>query len=68
MQITGSGDYRGEGLDSASARIAASGSANATVKVRDSLEADVSGSADLTYYGNPKVRKSVSDAASLEHG
>lgn len=68
VQITGSGDYRGEGLESASARIAASGSASATVKVRDDLEADVSGSADLTYYGNPRVRKSVSDAASLEHG
>ena len=68
VQIKGSADYRGEGLDSGSARVAASGSASATVKVRESLDADVSGSADLTYYGNPKVRKSVSDAASLERG
>ncbi|MGB7991603.1 MAG: head GIN domain-containing protein [Candidatus Methylophosphatis roskildensis] len=68
VQINGSADYRGEGLDSASARVAASGSANATLRVRENLDADVSGSADLTYFGNPKVRKSVSDAASLERG
>lgn len=68
VQIKGSADYHGEGLDSASARVAVSGSASATVKVRDNLDAEVSGSADLTYYGNPKVRKSVSDAASLERG
>ena len=68
VEIKGSADYRAEALDSASARVAASGSANATVRVRDNLDADVSGSADLTYYGNPKVRKSVSGAASLERG
>jgi hypothetical protein len=68
VQIKGSADYHGQALDSVSARVAASGSANASVKVRDSLEAEVSGSADLTYYGNPKVRKSVSDAASIERG
>lgn len=68
VQIKGSADYRGQALDSASARVAASGSANATVKVRETLDAELSGSADLTYYGNPKVRKSVSDSASLERG
>jgi len=68
VQIKDSADYRGEGLDSGSARVDASGSANGSVKVRDSLDANVSGSADLTYFGNPKVRKSVSDAASLERG
>lgn len=68
VQIMGSADYRGEALDSASARVAASGSANANVKVRDSLDANVSGSADVTYHGNPKVRQSVSDSASLERG
>lgn len=68
VQIKGSADYRGEALDSASARVSASGSANAVVKVRESLDADVSGSSDLTYYGNPRVRKSVSDSASVEQG
>lgn len=68
VQLKGSADYQAEGLDSASARVAASGSATAAVKVRESLEANLSGSADLTYFGNPKVRQSVGDAASLERG
>lgn len=68
VQVGGSADYRGEGLDSAVAQVAASGSASASVKVRDSLDAEVSGSADVTYFGNPKVRKKVGGAASLERG
>jgi hypothetical protein len=67
-QISGSADYHGDGLESATVQVAASGSANATVRARESLDADVSGSADVTYFGSPKVRKKVGDAASFEHG
>jgi len=68
VQVGGSADYRAGELDCAVARIVASGSASATLKVRESLEADVSGSAEVTYIGNPKIRKKVGDAASLERG
>lgn len=68
VRLEGSADYRGAGLASASARVNASGSASASVKTHDSLDASLSDSAELIYYGNPRVRKSVSDAASLERG
>lgn len=68
VEIRGSAEYRGEALESATARVATSGSANASVKVRESLDASASGSSDLTYYGNPKVRRSVSGSASIEQG
>lgn len=68
VQIGGSADYRGAELETATARIVASGSSSGTLKVRDSLDAEVSGSADVTYIGNPKVRRRVGDAASLERG
>ena len=68
VHLGGSADFRAGQLDCAVARVVASGSASATLKVRDSLEADVSGSAEVTYIGNPKIRKKVGDAASLERG
>lgn len=68
VQLGGSADYRGGELDCATAHIVASGSSSGALKVRDRLEAEVSGSADVTYVGNPKVRSRVGDAASLERG
>lgn len=68
VQLGGSADYRAGELDCAVASVVASGSASATLKARESLDADVSGSASVTYMGNPKIRKKVGDAASLERG
>lgn len=68
VQIAGSASYQGDELESASAQVKASGSASATISVRDALDAELGGSADLTYIGNPKVRKKVGAAASLERG
>jgi 3D (Asp-Asp-Asp) domain-containing protein len=54
---TGSGDYDGRDLQSKSAKVALSGSGNATVKVSDTLDASVSGSGSVRYIGDPAVTR-----------
>src|SRR5262249_21293152 len=50
--ISGSGDYRAADLESAQASAEISGSGTLVVWARDSLSAGVSGSGDVSYYGN----------------
>ena len=47
-------------LDSETARVEGSGSAEDSAKVSGDLDAQLRGSAELTYTGNPRVRKSPS--------
>jgi hypothetical protein len=65
VAISGSGRYEAPGLQSRRAEVAISGSGNATVDVTDSLDAHVSGSGSLAYYGDPKVARSVTGSGTV---
>lgn len=54
--LTSSGSYAGGQLESRSAIVRVSSSGSATLRVSDSLEAVVSSSGDVCYYGNPPVK------------
>ncbi len=66
ITITGSGDYRARGLRSYRAEVMVTGSGSATIHVEDQLTARISGSGDVRYAGNPRVRGSVSGSGDLE--
>lgn len=60
VSITGSADYEGEDLKAENAKISIMASGDATVYASEKLEADITGSGDIYYYGNPTtVTKSV---------
>jgi hypothetical protein len=67
IQLTGSGVYHGDGLESAAATVRVSGSGEAVVRVRDTLDAQVSGSGTVEYLGDPTVTQRVSGAGSIRH-
>jgi hypothetical protein len=52
ISISGSGNYSGERLKIGSADVRISGSGNCTCNVTESLKGTVSGSGNVTYYGN----------------
>ena len=52
ISISGSGNYTGEQLKIGSADISISGSGNCTCNVTESLKGSVSGSGNVTYFGN----------------
>ncbi len=60
ITISGSGNYRAGDLYSETADITISGSGDATVWAAESLEIDSSGSAEVSYYGNPRITSSSS--------
>jgi hypothetical protein len=55
IRLSSSGNYLARNLASRTARVNVSSSGNATLRVSDSLEADVTSSGDVRYYGNPPV-------------
>lgn len=55
ISITGSGDFDGRDVTASTANVRLTGSGNAELSVTDTLEARLSGSGDLTYYGQPQV-------------
>ncbi len=55
IQISGSGDYQAGDCGSQDTTVSVSGSGNATVWVQRTLEAHISGSGDIRYYGSPQV-------------
>ena len=54
-QLSGSGDLNLKGLHAGRARVTVSGSGSADVYAVEELDAAISGSGDVTYYGNPVV-------------
>jgi hypothetical protein len=60
LDISGSGKYQAEDLESKEARIDIGGSGSAIVNVSDELDADVSGSGSVEYIGDPAVNRDVS--------
>jgi hypothetical protein len=53
--MSGSGDIKAFDLQTNSANLKISGSADINISVKDNLYARVSGSGDITYKGNPKI-------------
>jgi hypothetical protein len=64
--ITGSGELRAGDLAAKNVRITVTGSGDATVHANEELEAQVTGSGDVHYSGNPpKVKKSITGSGSI---
>ena len=69
LAISGSGEYQAKDLQTKIASAEISGSGNATVTVSDKLDAQLSGSGQLTYYGNPpEVTQEVSGSGRVTKG
>ena len=69
LKISGSGEYQAKDLQTKIASVEISGSGNATVTVNDKLDAQISGSGQLTYYGNPpQVTQEVSGSGRVTKG
>jgi hypothetical protein len=69
LAISGSGEYQAKDLQTKIASADISGSGNATVTVSDKLDAQLSGSGQLTYYGNPpEVTQEVSGSGRVTKG
>jgi hypothetical protein len=69
LAISGSGEYQAKDLQTKIASVEISGSGNATVTVNDKLDAQISGSGQLTYYGNPpQVTQEVSGSGRVTKG
>jgi hypothetical protein len=65
VQISGSGEYQGQALESREAIVSISGSGDATVRVSDRLDASVSGSGNILYLGDPNLTQRVSGSGSI---
>jgi hypothetical protein len=65
IRINGSGDYRAADLQTVEADVTISGSGNSTVNVSDFLYAEIRGSGDVFYYGNPQVSSSIRGSGNL---
>jgi hypothetical protein len=60
LDISGTGRFEADGLQVREAEIGISGAGSATLRVESSLEADISGTGSVRYYGDPRVSQRVS--------
>lgn len=67
LSITGAGSYDAGGLQSETARAQLTGNSAATLWVTLALDAEITGSGHLSYYGNPTVSKRLSGLGGIEH-
>jgi len=66
LDVSGSGRYRGENLDSKEADIEVSGSGAVVVRVSERLNAEVTGSGSVEYIGSPAVTQTVRGSGSIQ--
>jgi hypothetical protein len=66
ISISGSGSCDAGGLKAQRAKVALRGSGAATVDAQDELEAIVSGSGTVWYFGSPKITSSVSGSGAVK--
>ncbi|MGO8701066.1 MAG: head GIN domain-containing protein [Limisphaerales bacterium] len=65
-EVTGSGDVHAGDLSAKRARVNVTGSGDVTVRASAELEATVTGSGDVNYYGNPpQVNKHVTGSGEI---
>ena len=68
VSINGSGGFDGVDLIAIRGRVVVSGSGNAAVNVIDQLDAEISGSGNITYVGDPTVNSVTSGSGSIGPG
>ncbi len=68
ITVSGAGEIDGEDMTIADATVSVSGAGSVSVRVRQSLDAEVSGAGNVVYFGNPRVTKDVSGAGSISGG
>jgi hypothetical protein len=66
VTIRGTGDYDGEDLQSATAKVTIDTAGNAVLRVSDRLDATVSGVGSVEYIGDPRVTKDISGVGSVK--
>jgi len=65
-EVTGSGDVRAGDLSARSVQVNVTGSGDVTVRATEELDATVTGSGDVHYFGNPpQVRKHVTGSGDI---
>lgn len=67
VHISGSGEYQVPNLACQSARIVISGQGNATVRVAEDLDVNISGLGQVNYYGQPTIHQVISGVGKTEH-
>lgn len=65
-RLTGSGDLKAQNFSSVDAAVTLTGSGSATVRASNTLNAVISGSGNINYYGNPTVTQSVTGSGRLK--
>jgi DUF4097 and DUF4098 domain-containing protein YvlB len=66
IRLSSSGNYLAKNLASTRARVTVSSSGSATLRVSESLDANVTSSGDVRYYGNPpRVKGNVTSSGRL---
>jgi hypothetical protein len=65
IAISGSGKYRGKDLESETTAVTVSGSGDADVWVTEFLDARLTGSGSVNYYGDPRMNILRSDSGKL---
>lgn len=68
IAIEGSGSCDAASLQTRRSSVRIAGSGDASVRARETLEVDISGSGDLTYYGNPRVTRRIEGSGSVVKG
>jgi hypothetical protein len=66
VRISGSGEYRGEQMQSERASVNLTGAASAAVWATQSLKARVDGAGSIRYRGNPQIQQDIAGAGSIE--
>ena len=66
VTISGTGNYDGENLQSATADVTVDGAAKAVVRVSTSLNATVEGVGSVQYIGSPQVTRKISGVGSVK--
>lgn len=66
LTISGLGNFEAPDLQSLTATIRISGSGNATLRVKDQLNASVSGAGSINYFGSPQINRQISGAGSVK--
>jgi hypothetical protein len=65
VSLSGSGEYDAESVDSRTVNVRVSGSGDVLLNATESLDVEVSGSAEIRYVGEPRVIQRISGSGSV---
>jgi hypothetical protein len=65
IDISGSGTYLAENLESREVNIDVVGAGSAIVNAKEELDAEISGVGSVEYIGHPRIRQTVSGAGQV---